>query len=35
MFGLLVFAGVVIGLIAVTGRPYPQSWHGRWGNHDR
>jgi hypothetical protein len=35
MFGLIVFAVVVLVLIAMAGLPYPQSWHGRWGNYDR
>jgi hypothetical protein len=35
MFGLIVFASVVLVLVAIAGPPYPQSWHGRWGNSDR
>jgi len=35
MVGLVAFAAVV-GLLAVMlGRPYQQSWYGRWGNSDR
>ena len=32
MFSLIVFAAVLVGLVAATGLPYPQTWHGRWGN---
>jgi hypothetical protein len=35
MFGLIAFLAVVVVLIAMTGLPYPQSWHSRWGNSDR
>lgn len=31
MSGLIVFIGVVIGLLVVLGLPYPQSWASRWG----
>ncbi len=35
MFALLVFAGVVVLLIALVGPAYPQSWAQRWGTSDR
>jgi hypothetical protein len=35
MLGLLAFAAVVLLLLAVLGRPYQQSWYGRWGDSDR
>lgn len=35
MVGLVAFAAVVLALLAVLGRPYDQSWYGRWGNSDR
>jgi hypothetical protein len=35
MLGLFAFAAVVLVMLAVLGMPYPQSWHGRWGNYDR
>jgi hypothetical protein len=35
MFGLIVFAAVVVGLAATLGSPYQQSWKSRWGNSDR
>jgi Tfp pilus assembly major pilin PilA len=35
MFGLIVFASVVLVLAAIAGPPYPQSWQSRWGNSDR
>jgi len=35
MFGLIVFAVVVLVLIAMAGLPYPQSWRRRWGNYAR
>jgi hypothetical protein len=34
MFGLLAFAAVVGLLIAMTGAPYSQTWHQRWGIND-
>jgi hypothetical protein len=30
MFGLIVFAAVVVLMIAALGLPYPQSWASRW-----
>jgi hypothetical protein len=35
MFGLIVFAAVVVGLVAMLGSPYQQTWYGRWGKSDR
>jgi hypothetical protein len=35
MLALVAFTAVVLGLIAMLGAPYPQTWHGRWGNSDR
>ena len=35
MFGLLAFAALVGLLIAMTGAPYSQTWHQRWGTSDR
>ncbi|MDF2827949.1 MAG: hypothetical protein K0R01_1232 [Mycobacterium sp.] len=35
MVGLIVFAVLVLALIALVGLPYPQSWHSRWGSSDR
>lgn len=35
MVTLIAFAAVVIGLLALTGLPYPQSWQSRWGTDDR
>jgi hypothetical protein len=35
MFGLIVFAAVVVALIAMLGLPYQQSWYSRWGKWDR
>jgi len=32
MLGLIAFGALVLVLIATTGLPYPQTWHGRWGN---
>jgi hypothetical protein len=32
MFSLIVFAAVLVGLVAATGLPYPQTWHGRFGD---
>jgi hypothetical protein len=32
MFSLIVFAAVLLLLIAATGLPYPQTWHGRFGD---
>jgi hypothetical protein len=32
MFALIAFGTLVLVLIAVLGLPYPQTWHGRWGN---
>jgi hypothetical protein len=33
MFALITFGAVVLVLIAALGLPYPQTWHGRWGNN--
>ena len=30
MFGLIVFALIVMLMIAAFGLPYPQSWANRW-----
>jgi hypothetical protein len=35
MFEFIAFVAIVLGLIAMLGLPYPQSWQGRWGNYDR
>jgi hypothetical protein len=35
MLGLFAFAALVIGMLALLGLPYRESWHGRWGNYDR
>ncbi|MEN3316732.1 MAG: hypothetical protein V7643_133 [Mycobacterium sp.] len=32
MFALLAFGALLLVLIAGLGLPYPQTWHGRWGN---
>ncbi|MBE1548654.1 hypothetical protein GGC64_002678 [Mycobacterium sp. OAS707] len=32
MFALIAFGVLVLLLIAGLGLPYPQTWHGRWGN---
>jgi hypothetical protein len=32
MFALIAFFALVLVLIAVLGLPYPQTWHGRWGD---
>ena len=32
MFALTVFGGVLVLLAAATGLPYPQTWHGRFGD---
>lgn len=32
MFGLIVFAAIVVALVAMLGLPYGQSWHSRWGS---
>jgi hypothetical protein len=32
MFALLAFFALVLVLIAALGLPYPQTWHGRWGD---
>lgn len=32
MFELIVFATVLVLLGAATGLPYPQTWHGRFGD---
>jgi hypothetical protein len=33
MLALIAFTAVILLLAALLGRPYPQTWHGRWGNH--
>ena len=30
MFTLLVFAAVILLLVAAIGTPYRQTWYGRW-----
>jgi hypothetical protein len=35
MFALIAFVALVLLLVVATGLPYPQTWHGRWGNSDR
>jgi hypothetical protein len=35
MLELVVFTAGVLALISMLGTPYPQTWHGRWGNSDR
>jgi hypothetical protein len=32
MYELIAFGTLLLVLIAVLGLPYPQTWHGRWGN---
>lgn len=32
MFALIAFGVLLLVLIAGLGLPYPQTWHGRWGN---
>jgi hypothetical protein len=32
MFSLIVFGAVLVLLAAATGLPYPQTWHGRFGD---
>jgi hypothetical protein len=32
MFSLIVFGAVLVVLVAATGLPYPQTWHGRFGD---
>jgi hypothetical protein len=32
MFALLALGALLLALVAVLGLPYPQTWHGRWGN---
>jgi hypothetical protein len=32
MFALITLATLLVLLIAALGLPYPQTWHGRWGN---
>jgi hypothetical protein len=32
MFELITFGALLLILIAALGLPYPQTWHGRWGN---
>lgn len=31
MFAFVGFCAAVLLLVAVAGRPYPQSWYQRWG----
>ena len=35
MFALIAFGVLLLVLIAALGLPYPQTWHGRWGNRRR
>jgi hypothetical protein len=35
MLALIGFFVLVLVLIAALGLPYPQTWHGRWGNDIR
>jgi len=35
MFALITFGVVILLLAAGLGLPYPQTWHGRWGNYYR
>ena len=30
MFATIIFAGSVFVLVAAMGRPYQQTWYGRW-----
>jgi hypothetical protein len=32
MFELITIGALLLVLIATLGLPYPQTWHGRWGN---
>lgn len=32
MLSLIVFVAILVLLLAVTGLPYPQTWHGRFGD---
>lgn len=32
MISLIAFGAVLVLLVAVTGLPYPQTWHGRFGD---
>jgi hypothetical protein len=32
MLTWIVFGAVLLGLVAATGLPYPQTWHGRFGD---
>jgi hypothetical protein len=32
MFSLVVFSAVLVVLVAATGLPYRQTWHGRFGD---
>ncbi len=32
MFELITFGTLLLVLIVALGLPYPQTWHGRWGN---
>ena len=32
MFELITVGALLLVLIAALGMPYPQTWHGRWGN---
>jgi hypothetical protein len=32
MFTLIAFGGVLVLLVTATGLPYPQTWHGRFGD---
>jgi hypothetical protein len=32
MVALIAFFALLLVLIATLGLPYPQTWHGRWGD---
>jgi hypothetical protein len=35
MIALIAFGVVIVLLMMLLGRPYPQTWYQRWGDHDR
>lgn len=35
MLTFLMFAVLVLALVAALGLPYEESWHHRWGDYDR
>jgi len=35
MTGIAAFGLTLLALAALAGRPYPQSWYGRWGGSGR